>query len=408
MSVIEKIRIGVLNDAEDIIKSIGNENLFDEDISAQDDFDKALQEQLDIEKARMEGDIVYQRGEQYVWARTKSGSKNQFSWHKVDKKKGVMKGTGYKGLHGKAALESLYKSVGIKTPDQSKIMIKRSPNGHWRMFYDGNDMGLTLNGDMFTEMELINDNVCYQNRRVVDNFQKCMDYMEFNSPDDVYFVQVIKRWKDNKDKPNADQWKAQGKMQGTYHSGAEYMSYYVIHSAQELENVKADIIRECTYNNARAYMSINSRSQKMTEDFVSKKLANTSRSANDPRVKFALPIAYGMAKSGPAWKNERFKVLLDIDTTRDSEVTINGKKVNVWDETRKRLNDYGIKVATEYETPSGGLHLILNNKNNRNLKPFYAGLKDFDGGRNLDKLATVHPSEDIKMVLYSNVDTEGY
>ena len=30
MSVIEKIRIGVLNDAEDIIKSIGNENLFDD------------------------------------------------------------------------------------------------------------------------------------------------------------------------------------------------------------------------------------------------------------------------------------------------------------------------------------------------------------------------------------------
>ena len=26
----------------------------------------------------------------------------------------------------------------------------------------------------------------------------------------------------------------------------------------------------------------------------------------------------------------------------------------------------------------------------------------------LDRLATVHPSEDIKMVLYSNVDTAGY
>jgi hypothetical protein len=52
--------------------------------------------------------------------------------------------------------------------------------------------------------------------------------------------------------------------------------------------------------------------------------------------------------------------------------------------------------------------LILNNKNNRNLKPFYAGLSDFDGGRNLGKLATVHPSEDIKMVLYSSVDTAGY
>ena len=85
-----------------------------------------------------------------------------------------------------------------------------------------------------------------------------------------------------------------------------------------------------------------------------------------------------------------------------------GTVVNVWDETKKRLNDLNIKVAAEYETPSGGLHLILNNKNNRNLRPFYSRLKDFDGGRDLDRLATVHPSEDIKMVLYSNVDTEGY
>ena len=100
--------------------------------------------------------------------------------------------------------------------------------------------------------------------------------------------------------------------------------------------------------------------------------------------------------------------MLDIDTVRDSEVTIKGKKVNVWDETRRRLKALNIKVVAEYETPSGGLHLILNNKNNRNLKPFYSSLKDFDGGRDLDRLATVHPSEDIKMVLYSNVDTAGY
>ena len=101
--------------------------------------------------------------------------------------------------------------------------------------------------------------------------------------------------------------------------------------------------------------------------------------------------------------------LLDIDTTRDAKAKMpDGKVVNVWDETKKQLNDLNIKVAAEYETPSGGLHLILNNKNNRNLRPFYKGLKDFDGGRDLDRLATVHPSEDIKMVLYSNVDTEGY
>ena len=129
---------------------------------------------------------------------------------------------------------------------------------------------------------------------------------------------------------------------------------------------------------------------------------------NDPRAKNAEAILYGMPKSGDAWKNERLRVLLDIDITRDATVNIGGKQLNVWDETRRRLNALGIKYVAEYETPSGGLHLILNNKNNRNLKQFYAGLKDFDGGRNLGKLATVHPSEDIKMILYSNVDTAGY
>jgi hypothetical protein len=130
---------------------------------------------------------------------------------------------------------------------------------------------------------------------------------------------------------------------------------------------------------------------------------------NDPRVKNAEAILYGMPKSGPAWRNERFKVLVDVDTTRDAKVKLpNGQTVNIWKETEKRLDDLGVKVAAKYETPSGGLHLILNNKNNRNLSSFYRGLKDFDGGRDLGKLATVHPSEDIKMVLYSNVATPGY
>ena len=79
-----------------------------------------------------------------------------------------------------------------------------------------------------------------------------------------------------------------------------------------------------------------------------------------------------------------------------------------WDETKKRLNSAGVKIAAEYETPSGGLHVILNNKNNRNLPDLYKGFRDFDGGYDRGPQSTVHPSEDIKMVLYSNVVNEGY
>lgn len=358
-----------------------------------------------IEKARNVGDVMVDyEGKTLVWTEYQPG---KFDWHVVQKNSYVVEGIGTNGLHGKQALNSIYQQLDPSYNDVNKYNLKRTPKGHWRLFYDNQDTGHTIYGNVITEGELIRDNICYQRRMVVDNFDMLKNYMEFNSPDDVYFVQVIKRWKDNKDKPGADNWKISAKAKGSYHSGAEYLEYYLIHNPDELDDIKSEVIKSCSYSNARAYISINSRNEKESNAYIQKFKARFT-DHNDPRYKNAEPIVYGMAKSGSAWKDTRLKVLLDIDTTRDSNVQIGGKSVNVWDEVENRLQKYNIKVVAKYETPSGGLHLILNNKNNRNLKPFFSGLKDFDGGRDLDRLATVHPSEDIKMVLYSNVDTGGY
>lgn len=358
----------------------------------------------DIEKGRNVGDVVVANdGKPYVWTEYAPG---KYDWHILNTNK-VIRGKGVNGLHGVAALEKIYTEINKAFTDPSKMMLKRTPNGNWRLFYDHADAGHTILGDVITGSELEHDNICYQSNKVVDNFESLKDYMEFNSPDDVYFVQIIKRWKDNKDKPGADAWKASKKQEGTYHAGAEYLSYYLIHSYQELQQLQSTIVKECQYNNARAYMSINSRNQAKTTAYMAKYIIG--KNPNDPRVKHAEAILYGMPKSGSAWKNERFKVLVDIDAVRTAKAKLSdGSVVNVWDETRKRLKDLGVKVAMEYETPSGGLHLILNNKNNRNLSVFYKGLKDFDGGRDLGMNATVHPSEDTKMILYSNVETAGY
>ena len=380
--LIRRIKIRDLQEAEAIFKAIDG----------------------DIEKARAVGDVLYYNGKQYVWTEYKPG---KFDWHLVNKKsKKHVEGKGINGVHGFKALQKAFTDISDTFTDKDKMLLKRTPNGNWRLCYDNQDAGTTISGDAFTELELKNENVAYQDKRVVDNFELLKNYMEFKSPDDVYFVQIIKRWKDNKDKPDAEQWRQDGRVKGSYHSGGEFLNYYLIHSASELDSIKNEIVKVCGYNNARAYISINSRSQSQVNNFIGK--FKSRFNTNDPRYKNAEAILYGQAKTGPSWKNERLKVLLDIDTARDSKVKINGKSVNVWDEVKKRANDYNIKVAAEYETPSGGLHLILNNKNNRNLRPFYKDLKDFDNGQNLGRLATVHPSEDIKMVLYSNVDTEGY
>lgn len=385
IDIIRDIEISSVNDALNILKSIDTDgNLF--------------------EKAHNVGDLFFREGKTYIYTEYAPG---KYDWHLVKTKK-VIRGKGINGKHGLSALKSVYSGLDKTFNDPDKMMLKRTPNGHWRLFYDDADAGTTIGGDTITESELKEDNVCYQDKRVVDNFELLKGYMEFNNPDDVYFVQIIKRWKDNKDKPDADAWRAAGRKKGSYHSGGEFLNYYLIHSNSELDSLKSEIIKACSYNNARAYISINSRSQNAVNAYMSK-FKSRFTDPNDPRVKNAEAILYGQAKSGPAWKNERFKVLLDIDTTRDATAKMpDGKVVNIWDETKKRLKDFNIKVAAEYETPSGGLHLILNNKNNRNCRPFYKGLKDFDGGRDLDRLATVHPSEDIKMVLYSNVDTAGY
>lgn len=385
IDIIRDIEISSVDDALNILKSI--------------DTDGSL-----FEKAHNVGDLFFRDGKTYIYTEYAPG---KYDWHLVKTKK-VIRGKGINGKHGLNALKSVYSGLDKTFNDPDKMMLKRTPNGHWRLFYDDADAGTTIGGDTITESELKEDNVCYQDKRVVDNFELLKGYMEFNNPDDVYFVQIIKRWKDNKDKPDADAWRAAGRKKGSYHSGGEFLNYYLIHSNSELDSLKSEIIKACSYNNARAYISINSRSQNAVNAYMSK-FKSRFTDPNDPRVKNAEAILYGQAKSGPAWKNERFKVLLDIDTTRDATAKMpDGKVVNVWDETKKRLKDFNIKVAAEYETPSGGLHLILNNKNNRNCRPFYKGLKDFDGGRDLDRLATVHPSEDIKMVLYSNVDTAGY
>lgn len=385
IDIIRDIEISSVDDALNILKSI--------------DTDGSL-----FEKAHNVGDLFFRDGKTYIYTEYAPG---KYDWHLVKTKK-VIRGKGINGKHGLNALKSVYSGLDKTFNDPDKMMLKRTPNGHWRLFYDDADAGTTIGGDTITESELKEDNVCYQDKRVVDNFELLKGYMEFNNPDDVYFVQIIKRWKDNKDKPDADAWRAAGRKKGSYHSGGEFLNYYLIHSNSELDSLKSEIIKACSYNNARAYISINSRSQNAVNAYMSK-FKSRFTDPNDPRVKNAEAILYGQAKSGPAWKNERFKVLLDIDTTRDATAKMpDGKVVNVWDETKKRLKDFNIKVAAEYETPSGGLHLILNNKNNRNCRPFYKGLKDFDDGRDLDRLATVHPSEDIKMVLYSNVDTAGY
>lgn len=86
-------------------------------------------------------------------------------------------------------------------------------------------------------------NECQQEPAVVDNFDYLADTLVFDNEFDFYWIQVIKRRKDN---PG---------MHGDY---IQYASY-CIYSIEQLFSLKEDIVKICKTHNARAVLWVNRR-----------------------------------------------------------------------------------------------------------------------------------------------------
>lgn len=229
---------------------------------------------------------------------------------------------------------------------------------------------------------------------LVDNFDMAAKMLDINSSDDFHFVQIMKRKKDN---PNDDTSK------GNYHSGTWYLGGFRVHNTQELLNLKPQIINICNKENARAYISINNCSDKGTDSYI--KVFRQKYSPNDARYKYADQIIPGNAKTGDNWKGVRKRVLVDIDVPKTA-TTSTGE--NIWDEVRFLINTMGITPITEYETPSGGLHIVLPDKEDKRYYYLKRMFHRFDDWQDKGIYSTVHPKEDGKIILYSNVKTKGY
>jgi len=80
---------------------------------------------------------------------------------------------------------------------------------------------------------------------MIDNSSKIRDFLSFGD-DDFYFVQVIKRRKDNPDMV----------------SGQSTLKNYYINSIEEYDKMLPIIQRQCEFENARAYFRLNKRNYK--------------------------------------------------------------------------------------------------------------------------------------------------
>ena len=231
---------------------------------------------------------------------------------------------------------------------------------------------------------------------LIDNFDVWGDMLDCTDPDQFYFIQILKRYKDN---PNLD--KSQN-----YHAGASYGTYeektaFKVRNKEDLMSIKPQIIKYCNENNARAYISSNPRSEKAIQNFIP--TFRKRFSPNDPRYKHAEEILAGQSKHDAVNFPNRKRFMLDIDTTDK----------NVWRIAKLIIQSYNIPIIKEFNTPSGGLHIMLPNAYAKEIPNLVRDLRVFDAEKrnffpDKGKLQTVHANFDGKFILYSNVETKGY
>lgn len=298
----------------------------------------------------------------------------------------------------------------------------------------------------------------------VDNFDMIGDLINLTDPDKFFFVQIVKRWKDNKDKTGADAWRQAGRQANTYHKGGDFGNFangtaFKVHSKQELLQLKPQIVAYCDKNNARAYITSNPRSESAINSHLQKLNQKFGSKLNPWDQKFGFEHMAGQAKVyDPVKWPDRVRLMLDIDTEKNTwyvpgirihmdmrtgriddrnhpqlnncEARILEQShaqlilpkypnqeaylksiggVNVWEDTKTILAQNNIPIEKEYETPSHGLHIIIADISKvPNLRQVEQELRKYDDGKNVNQFQLVHFNFDGKLILYSNVDTKGY
>ena len=236
-------------------------------------------------------------------------------------------------------------------------------------------------------MSVLNeDRIEHQNGMVeVDNFDAVKNIMEFKDPNDtLYFVQIVKRDKDN---PG----------QKSEFNAAMYLKEYYIKSVKEFEGLEYEIKSICAKENARAYVWLNPRSQAMVDQYTKVNMSRWKRNPKEGR-RFgwkAKALAAGKGLDVP----ERPLCFIDVDSDDRKEITM------VMDIIKKA----GIKPLYAYRSLNNGMHIILPDKEaakKLDFSPINGNLQGL--GRVAKMNAKVGVEIDKPTLLYACLKPQGY
>ena len=166
---------------------------------------------------------------------------------------------------------------------------------------------------------------------MIDNFEQIKNMLVFESEDDFYHLQILKRKKENPE----------------LGSNSYVVKTYYITSVEYLESKKAEIINLCQFNNARACINLNPRSFEMIAFHTLRKVTDIIMNKDFKSVRKAYESVCGTYGTG---KNKTW--IIDIDM-RDMDVV--NRIANLIDKLQPITEESKIKAVLPTKN---GYHLI--------------------------------------------------
>lgn len=162
----------------------------------------------------------------------------------------------------------------------------------------------------------------------VDNFDIINRLLSYNSGDDFFYLEIIKRRKDNPDLPRSEK---------------TIKKYYLTQG--DLSKYKTNIIEACKLNNARAYINLNRRNFKDVAYEMNYQIAFYLKNKQYNACKGLFDTCCGKINSD---KNKKW--VLDIDT-KDREMI--NKYAQIVNDIRTSDESFAFEIPT-----INGVHII--------------------------------------------------
>lgn len=172
---------------------------------------------------------------------------------------------------------------------------------------------------------------------MINNFSAIRDLLTFGDEDKFYFIQIFKRRKDNPDMKK----------------DMVIIDNYFVYELEHFNGLEERIIKQCTDNNARAYIRLNRRSSRQV---ALKTLGRIAQMIEDSNYKF-VHRAY-LSCAGEYHKEEDKTWIIDIDRNGESDDAYDALINSIIFEAQQLIQETGKDDTMRILPTKNGLHLV--------------------------------------------------